>query len=89
MDEGERGDTDLVQMSIETGDASPRKQPLRRTLFAARQEVARQLQEMQTHGVIQPSTSPWSSPVVLVRKKNGSLRFCIDYRNLNSVTKTD
>ena len=89
VDEGERGDTDIVRMSIDTGDASPRKQPLRRTPFAARHEVASQLQKMQSQGVIRPSASPWSSPVVLVRKKNGSMRFCIDYRSLNAVTKTD
>ncbi len=44
---------------------------------------------MQETGVVEPSSSPWSSPIVLVRKKNGSLRFCVDYRELNSVTKAD
>jgi hypothetical protein len=44
---------------------------------------------MQRHGVIEESDSPWSSPVVLVRKKNGELRFCVDYRKLNDVTKKD
>ena len=83
---GDRGETDLV---IDTGDANPKKQPLRRMPFAARSEVARQLKEMQSNGVIQPSKSPWSSPVVLVRKKDGTLRFCVDYRGLNAVTKAD
>ena len=89
LDKDERGETDLVQMEILTGDSAPKRQPVRRTPFAVRGEVARQLREMQENGVISPSSSPWASPVVLVRKKDGTLRFCIDYRELNSVTKAD
>ncbi|GBN73387.1 Transposon Ty3-I Gag-Pol polyprotein [Araneus ventricosus] len=48
-------------------------------------EVQRRLKE----DVIQPSDSPWSSPVVLVKKKNGEWRFCVDYRRLNKITKKD
>ena len=44
---------------------------------------------MQQSNVIDPSTSPWSSPVVLVKKKYGNTRFCVDYRKLNEVTKKD
>ena len=44
---------------------------------------------MLSQGVIQPSTSPWSSPIVLVKKKDGSYHFCIDYRKLHLVTKQD
>jgi hypothetical protein len=44
---------------------------------------------MMKHKLIRPSNSPWTSPVVLVKKKNGKLRFCVDYRKLNNVTKKD
>jgi hypothetical protein len=47
------------------------------------------LDDMKGKGVIEESEGPWSSPVVLVRKKNGVLRFCVDYRKLNNVTKKD
>ena len=89
LSETERGQTDLVQFEIETGDAAPCKQRPRRMPFAVREEVSRQLRKMQEAGVIQPSKSPWSSPIVLVRKRDGTHRFCVDYRQLNAVTKTD
>ena len=66
LEDGEQGETDLVEMEIHTGDAPPRKQPARRMPFVVRQEVARQLQSMQSSGVIEPSDSPWASPVVMV-----------------------
>ena len=89
LDKHERGETDLLQFKVDTGDARPKKLPARRMPLAVRDEVAHQLREMQEAGVVQPSRSPWSSPVVMVRKKDGSHRFCVDYRHLNSVTKSD
>ena len=77
------------QTYIKTGDASLTAQPVRRVPFAVRKEVPCQLHEMQRKNVIQPSHSPWASPIVLVRKKDNTLRFCMDYQALNEVTKPD
>eukprot|EP00731_Ephydatia_muelleri_P033855 Em0040g5a len=52
-------------------------------------DMNEEVRKMLSRGVIRPSSSPWSSPVVMVRKKNGSWRFCIDYRKLNAVTHQD
>ena len=76
-------------MNIDIGDATPIRQAPCRTPFAVRSEVARHLQQMQENGVIQPSSSPWASSIVLVCKKDGTMRFRIDYRKLNEVTKAD
>ena len=48
-----------------------------------------QVQQMLTSGVIRPSNSPWALPVVMVKKKDGSLRFCVDFRQLNAATIKD
>jgi len=89
LDDNDRGETDLLEMEIDTDGHAPRKVAPRRMPFAVRQEVATQLKKMQASGVIVPSISPWSSPVVMVRKKDGTLRFCVDYRHLNQITKKD
>ena len=83
------GRTDLVYHNISTGDAAPIRQPPRRLPLHYKQEVDTMLDDMLQQGVIEPSHSPWSSPVILVKKKDGSLRFCIDYRKLNQVTQKD
>ena len=57
--------------------------------YVTREIIGQEVQKMLQMGVIEPSKSPYSAPVVIVRKKNGEHRFCIDYRRLNSVTKTD
>ena len=77
------GRTNVTYHQIDTGDAAPIKQAPRR------QEVEHLINEMQEQGVIQPSQSPWASPIVLVQKKDGSTRFCVDYRKVNKVTRKD
>ena len=49
-------------------------------------ELKKQLEELQRSGFIRPSSSPWGAPVLFVKKKEGSMRLCVDYRALNEVT---
>ena len=83
------GHTNIVSHRIDTGNAYPIRQQARRVPLAKREETQRLLDNMLQNDVIQPSSSPWGSPVVLVQKHDGSQRFCIDYRKLNRVTKKD
>ncbi|GFT05968.1 hypothetical protein TNCV_3927031 [Trichonephila clavipes] len=83
------GHTTVTQHRIDTADHPPIKQHPRRLPFAKQEEVETLLREMQENDIIEPSSSPWASPIVLVRKKDGSTRFCVDYRKLNDVTKKD
>ena len=83
------GWTTLAEHRIETGQAPPVRLPPYRLPHAYKDLVARELKEMEESGIIEPSTSEWASPIVLVKKKDGSLRMCVDYRRLNSVTQID
>ncbi|UYV79843.1 hypothetical protein LAZ67_18000901 [Cordylochernes scorpioides] len=56
---------------------------------AERRVIQSEVEKMMETKIIRPSSSPWASPVILVRKKDGSLRFCVDYRRLNKITKKD
>ncbi|PAA90423.1 hypothetical protein BOX15_Mlig030760g1, partial [Macrostomum lignano] len=82
------GTTDIVQHEIETTGTAV-KQPPRRLPPHWRGEVDRQIDELLATKMIEPTQSPWSSPVVCVRKKNGELRLCVDYRELNQRTVKD
>ena len=83
------GCTNLVEHEIHLENEDPFKDPYRRIPPALIQEVREHLNEMIEAGAIRPSKSPFSSNVVIARKKDGSIRFCIDYRKLNQRTVKD
>ena len=85
----ELGSTGLIKHSIDTQGQGPIRLRPYRTGRKQKEELERQIKEMMATNVIQHSTSPWAAPVILVEKKSGELRFCIDYRKLNSLTKKD
>ena len=83
------GRTGIIKHKIPTGNSRPIKQPPRRVPVHMSGEVDSQIDNMLKENIIQPSTSPWASSIVMVKKKDGSTRFCVDYRKLNDVTIKD
>jgi len=83
------GRTPLVEYHIDTGNSRPIRQPLRRQPLKHLEAIDENVQKMLKNGIIEPAASPWASNVVIVSKKDGSLRFCVDYRAVNSVTYKD
>jgi hypothetical protein len=84
------GITDLAFHEIDTGDVRPLRQPVRRIPYGEmRAAVEHEVDKLVNADIARVSTSPWASPVVMVRKKDGGWRMCVDYRRLNSVTKFD
>ena len=83
------GKCDLVEHYINTGDHPPistRQWPLP---HATRAEMNKQCEQMLQMGVIEPCQSPWQSPTLLVRKSDGSYRYCIDFRSINKISVKD
>ena len=83
------GRTNLVQHKIDTGTNRPFKQQLRRHPMAYLPVIDEHVDKMLANDICKPSFSPWASNVVLVKKSDGSLRFCVDYRQLNNLTVKD
>lgn len=83
------GRTNLIEHQIDTGNAEPIRQRYYRMSPEKQRIVQEQVDEMLSLDVLQHCESPWSSPVLLVKKKDGNPRFCLDSRKLNSVTKKD
>ncbi len=78
-----------MEHRIVTGDAQPIRQKPRRIPQAWDNEKNKQVKEMLDNEIIRPSSSPWNAPIILVKKKDNSLRFVCDFRGLNDVTKKD
>ena len=89
LERNEIGCTDAAEHVIELLDTEPFKEHFCCIAPPLVEEVWEHLQEMLDRGTIRPSQSPWCNAVVLVRKKDGGLWFCIDFRRLNSRTKKD
>ena len=83
------GQTCAVKHRINTGDASPVHRRPYRVSSTERHIIQKEVDKMLAKDIIEPSSSPWASPVVLVKKKDNSWRFCVDYRHLNKITKKD
>ncbi|KAI2645462.1 Retrovirus-related Pol polyprotein from transposon 17.6 [Labeo rohita] len=83
------GQTNVIQHDIRTPPGVIVRQRPYRVPEARRQAIEEEIQEMLKLGVIEPSRSPWSSPIVMVPKPDGTLRFCNDFRRLNEVSEFD
>lgn len=88
-DSYEISSTTMTKHHIVTGDHPPIKQRPRRAPLHLNKVIKDEIDKMLEKKIIEPSTSPWASPIVLVDKKDGSTRFCVDYRRLNEVTVKD
>ena len=83
------GCTNVIQHEICTKDAKPIRRHARRLPIHKQQEADKQIHDMLKMDIIEPSTSPWASPITLVTRKDKKTRFCIDYRLVNACTVKD
>ena len=81
--------TNLIEHKINTENNEPFKAAWRPVLYKLQSQVQQFVDDFLNQGIIIPSSSPWNSAIVLVKKKDNSLRFCIDFRGLNALTKKD
>ena len=86
---GKTGRTDWAEHEMDLQGHKPLKQRASRLTWAKQEIADVEVEKMLADDIIEPSTSPWSSPIVLVNKKDGSTRFCIDYRRINDLSKKD
>jgi len=83
------GRTDVLKHRIDTEDRPPHYEPLRRHPTSQLPLIDQHVEAMLRHDVIEPAASPWCSNVVMVKKRDGTMRFCVDYRKTNDLIKKD
>ena len=83
------GRTDLLKHEINTANSAPVAQQAYRSNPVKKEFIEKEVADMEERKLIRRSMSPWAAPVVIVEKKDGTKRFCVDYRKLNSITKSD
>ena len=83
------GHCGIVKHEIDTGMERPIKQHAYQRPITEKKVIQQEIEKMLEQGAIRESNSSWTSPVVLVKKKNGETRFCVDYRKLNKITRKD
>lgn len=83
------GRTTVTEHQVYVGDATPIHQRLYQIPYSWRAAVKQELDQMLAENIIQPSTSPWATPIVLVPKKDGEIQFCADYHKVNQVAQFD
>ena len=84
------GKTDVTMLEIDTGDHPSIRQRAYRIPLTKRLVVEHELDKMLAEEVMEPSSSPWASPITLVTKKDGGTRFCVvDFRKINAITRKD
>ena len=90
LNDNDLGRTHLVSHRIDTADARPVRQLARRLPFHLHQEVRGLVDYMLSQGgIIEPCCGPWASPILLAKKKDGTTRFCVDFRRVNEMTRKD
>ena len=85
----EPGRTAQAELVINTGDHAPVSSHPYRVAPRYKEEVKAQINKLLELGILQPSTSPWSSSIITVKKKDGGIRICVDFRAINAITEPD
>ncbi len=86
---GKIGISDIVEHEIDTGNNTPIAQKPYKVDSEKREIMKKEIKKLREMGWIRKAHGPWASPVVMVKKKDGEIRFCVDYRKINAITTTD